>query len=886
MIFTRRAALDEDARKEILENVKRLLKDKGEGSKELPNNEKSKTEDVKVEKNEVEGTGVDETSKGETSGKDGSEGSVFLFDASRRLRQALEFNTKDEFNKYKETHKISPTTKVKILKPENDSDKEDDAVVDNKKKVEKTDKDVSEVSEVSDKLEDKRLDKTEDSPSGAEIKNLKPSKGDSTALTPDPSTLHPSHPARQTRGADRQIAVKDLALDRYGIDAKDFNTHKVYPSQVSGMVQVHFPNGESKRYNQLSIDERSRVDKAMLDGLVASKGLMNYDSVSIGAYNQNQETNLRLFSNPNVKEEVISSKEPATKENIGEFQSQLRDGGRALLKKHSMAMTGLSRPLAEGFVDDISDSIAIGVKDGSLSGISQAKLDGLMRESVKRLVHQEVETRRRSMGDHGIRHVVSNCQNTTKILDELKASGKEITGKQRLMGTIVMVDHDLGYTVGETAVNPAKGGMHKQNSYDLVMSEPDRYNEVFGEEDGEIMREMILTHDAPSLNWDTEPVLAAVRLADNTSLFGNDKVQDLFLRSPRASELACKMYFAASSRSDDRELQERIKDQMRKVVDDEFEDGERDLMHSQINEMSEGGFSTSKDILSRFSGRLDSFRYNSDTGLMNVNMKYSAEGQMVDKLFGDDVACRQFDKFAKDMGGTAVRGKRGNTVFKNPDGSKAFQLNIDGFDSKPTPHVLAMREFQKKTARFELQHASSMVASPPSPSDRDISRAKKFLEPSKGKFTDNEWKDLMKAFDSGKDMDKLFKKLGTWPALESEMSFLLGKTASRIAMDIVLSSIADRVSFNFESARGQQTRRKDKDLIIDTGGVSKKRSNPSIRPPRTDVSRRYRTKNKTDETRDPDIDVKEASKNMVANPQVVSLLSKFPKTFRGLVRRV
>jgi hypothetical protein len=56
------------------------------------------------------------------------------------------------------------------------------------------------------------------------------------------------------------------------------------------------------------------------------------------------------------------------------------------------------------------------------------------------------------------------------------------------------------------------------------------------------------------------------------------------------------------------------------------------------------------------------------------------------------------------------------------------------------------------------------------------------------------------------------------------------------------------------STKGLQTRRKDKDLITDTGGDSHKRRETTDRPPREDVRKPFRVKDKKPEDEDPDVD--------------------------------
>lgn len=867
-VVLRRAQLDEKIKKQIRQRVKKLLQ----------------------QKKQPEQSDSAEPSEDQTEEPENTDGTVYLFDASDHSRSmvALEFDTRKEYEVYKKDTKIKPGTKIRILEEEKGKAKPDEKGT--KRGPAKDDeggKRAPAKPEEKGKTPVKPKDEKKDEKAPVKDEGKKPEKKDEQepekkdeGKKPEPrepgQPLEHSHPARIPEGMHRQVAIKDRLIDEFGADAKTWKVHPIHPSQLSTNVMIKFPDGTEKKYGQLSPDEKARVDKAVGEGLAASKGLGDYSSVSPAAFQHNMEVNLGRYDDPEVEEAKFEDEEPATIENAGTLSSALRENGRTLLKKYSKSMSRVSRPMAERFVDDMSDTISEGIRDGSLAGIKQSDLDGFVRESVKRLLHQEVETRRRSLGDHGVRHVAGNCRSTMKMLGELQGSGIKITGKQKLMALAAMTDHDIGYTVGDVGTDISKGKKHKEYSKQLVDQERERMDTIFGKEDGDRVRTIIATHDDPIFDWEQDPVASSVRLADNTSLFGEEKVQDLFLRSPKATALACKLRLAAEAKPDDKKLQEEIKGQLHEVIDGgEFDDNDREALHGQVDEMSEGKFSTTTDILSRFSGELKGFKYDPEKKIMNVNMQYSSEGQMVDQLFGDEVACKQFDKFAKDLGGQPIRGKRGNTMFKSQDGKPAFQLNIDGFDQQDDPQTAAMRDFASKTARPELRRASMMMYPPPEATEKDMEKAKKALEPAKEKFSEAEWKALMKAFDEGTgDPVALAKKLGMWPLLQSEFAFLEAKTASgRMIRRLVIATLADRIArdfladttltetvcvdreFNKEAARGQQTQRKDKDLMSDTGGVSKNRQRePTLKPPRSDSSNRYRTKDKTPEECDPDVD--------------------------------
>ena len=882
----RRAQIDEQVKKQVRERVKQLLKEK-QGNPEQSD-----------------------------SADENPEGSVYLFDASDHSRNviALEFDTRKEFEQYRKDHDLDPRTKIKILdegkgkkKIEEDGEKRSPAKKDEVKKRSPAKKEEAPVDkkEVKDlvvkKLEEKKTEKEapkkttekpEEKKPEEKPEEKKPEENKPEEKPEEKKELDHTHPTKIPEGVHRQVAIKDRLIDEFGVDAKDWKVHKLHPSQLPKGVSIKFPDGSEKKYGELSPDEKARVDKAVGEGLAASKGIGDYTSVSPAALQYNMAVNLGNYDT-GVEESKNESTEPVSSDNAGKFSSALRENGRTIVRKYQKATSLVSRPLADRFVDEVSDAASEGLRDGSISGVSQADLDSYLREDVKRMLNQEIESRRRSLGDHGARHVSGNAHSAMSMLSELQHNGMKITGKQKLMALSIMANHDIGYTVGDAATDITKSKNHKQYSKELVDQEKERYDKIFGAEDGEKLRNIIATHDDPIIDWEQDPIGSTVRLADNTALFGVDKVQDLFLRSKRATQIACKLRLAAEAKPDDKKLQEDIKNQMHEVIDsEEFDEGDRESLHAQVNEMSEGKFSTTKDILSRFSGELEGFKFDAEKKMMHVNMRYSSEGQMVGMLFGDEAETKQFDKFANDLGGHPVYGKRGHTVFTNKEGKKVFQLDIDGFGKQDSPTTAAMKDFQKRTARSELRCASMMMYPPPPASEREIVRAQKTMEEAKDKFSRAEWKELAAAFEEGKqDPDALAKKLSAWPLLKSESKYLKSKTASeRMVQRMMIAMLSDRVAANFCASQGRQLVRKDKDLMRDTGGTSKNRqSEPLKNPPRSDSANRYRTKDKPADERDKDVDNSDVEKKekTASNFEAVArtALSHSPRTLREAVQK-
>jgi len=91
---------------------------------------------------------------------------------------------------------------------------------------------------------------------------------------------------------------------------------------------------------------------------------------------------------------------------------------------------------------------------------------------------------------------------------------------------------------------------------------------------------------------------------------------------------------------------------------------------------------------------------------------------------------------------------------------------------------------------------------------------------------------------------KKTKKKASQDDIEDEM-------IERISSD----SMIDRVAYEHFSSRGNQTNRKDKDTMVDTGGSSKGRERePHFKPPRDDVKNRFKPKKKIEKDSDLDED--------------------------------
>ena len=246
-----------------------------------------------------------------------------------------------------------------------------------------------------------------------------------------------------------------------------------------------------------------------------------------------------------------------------------------------------------------------------------------------------------------------------------------------------------------------------------------------------------------------------------------------------------------------RDMQNRAKKQLHKVVDSEkYDDNDKELLHAQIDEMTEDGFSTTIDILSRYSGRIQGMKFDPKSKVMSVNMKYSPEGQVTDSLFGDKVAGRQFKKFVEDLKGEPIQGKQGQTSLGKPP---SVQLNIEGSeeDTETTAITEAMKKFSKETVRLTFNRARAA---------QNADEALAALEKDKDKFSDEEWNKVETMFKGTQgDMDAVRRGLRGFPLLASETAYLednketiAHKIAATVLQGIRMKESAERLIWNSE----------------------------------------------------------------------------------------
>jgi len=190
-----------------------------------------------------------------------------------------------------------------------------------------------------------------------------------------------------------------------------------------------------------------------------------------------------------------------------------------------------------------------GQLDEVLTAARQAGVEGealvrLLDDCSNKMIHQTIETYKRQLGDHGIRHIAGNIRANQQIFDAYETIGVKITAQDRLDMMIAHVNHDMAYT---TPVNLDSFGL--TGTHSLIgaryMDQAAAVSGAVGDRLGRI-KQAIFNHDGVEvldvvgLEGQAARDVAfmnGMKFADNLALFSYDKLPEVFLRNEECMQI-------------------------------------------------------------------------------------------------------------------------------------------------------------------------------------------------------------------------------------------------------------------------------------------------------------------------------------------------------------
>ena len=343
------------------------------------------------------------------------------------------------------------------------------------------------------------------------------------------------------------------------------------------------------------------------------------------------------------------------------YQASTHAEIRMEMAKHLHQLVG-DGVLMPGDVPMVTGAMDRMIKAAQAAGVGAEQTAQLISGNVAKIVHQDVKSAERVLSDHGIRHVTVNIKTGHQVLDSLKAGGIEITPKQYLQLSQIMVDHDLGYTIPAIHSGAAQDSYHPHASRKLWEQQADMGN-VFGQADWAKMGEHIESHSGSALDWEGDPVGSAVRMADNTHLFA-DKLPEVLFDDKKGVELLAKIALlkeslglgqgkagmrASGSSAEFKQGIEKLRGALKDHIDQRSDIPPR---YRTAFQKSVGEISGASDyfIANRLAGRNPSFDFDKAAKCMDVRVEQSGVRKAIMDVFGEDAADKQFVKMLASFG--------------------------------------------------------------------------------------------------------------------------------------------------------------------------------------------------------------------------------------------
>lgn len=515
---------------------------------------------------------------------------------------------------------------------------------------------------------------------------------------------------------------------------------KVFTIKING-------NAENVKYEDMkTVEEQANFLSQVKYRDLHNDSELDYSKADLVTFKKNMDVVLSTFGGSKKLRSYGVGKKFSELKGQKEYAEELKENcfesmSEVFTKYSSTVLEKDSNKTLYEFMDVVQKTVSEAIENGDMDDVNDTDLYSYLQEDMKRLIYQEAETRRRSLGDHGIRHIAGNALHANDMLNQLNKSGQKISAKQRLMVISTMVNHDIGYCVGEPATDGMKGKLHKQYSGNLAREEKDRYNSVFGKDheimigDGKENPGLIQNHDKSDYDWDKDPIGSAIAFADVTSLFGKDKLPELFYKKDDAMEAIASFQIVMTSADFSEEDREKCfngfkKKMFAKIAELKTPLDNKLMLADQIREVTNSF--TVRDVLSRASGELTGYEFNKEKKLMTANTEYSADGELLDLFFGDQIANYQWDKFTGDIAGRGyLAQKSGDDLsieFGSVDGSKVAVVNKKYFEApaKNTGVQSVFKNFKSYPVKQTMAKLSKKIVVPEGADSNDerVNKAK------------------------------------------------------------------------------------------------------------------------------------------------------------------
>lgn len=337
--------------------------------------------------------------------------------------------------------------------------------------------------------------------------------------------------------------------------------------------------------------------------------------------------------------------------------------------------------------------------------VNPRALDSYFKKAINAVTYQEMHSWRRQLGDHGVRHITEDMELTDEMLDSLQDTVGHVSPEDRLLASVALTFHDIGYTAGAARDSLAGTKYHQLYSAEYVRTSKE-ISAVFSPEQVERMITWVETHQGNKIDWVEDPVGSSIRLSDNLALFAREKLPALFRYVPGAvRELdAMGKDLAAGETDRVKKRKARLRQQVEGARLSE------PMKQGLLNAVDRVFSKSPKFTLGMLAGERMAPRFDGQT--MHVPVKFSGFAKTLQDLF--DLGQEQFVKLAESYGMTRQDAERGEFTFRNERGEEVLHVKAVGATKGVFKHLSGEHDQAKHgrrgsfTSTDPADHAEAM----------------------------------------------------------------------------------------------------------------------------------------------------------------------------------
>lgn len=284
------------------------------------------------------------------------------------------------------------------------------------------------------------------------------------------------------------------------------------------------------------------------------------------------------------------------------------------------------------------------------------------RDNARKLAYQTERDKQVFSGsDHGTKHILEgNMKMADRMIESL---GDKVSVKDKILIRQIIIDHDLGYTVGVAQAKEsfAASKDHPLFSAKFVEANKEYYKQMFGEDGYEMILEGILQHSYPKSEYGTptdpekgfnpDIIRSITSTVDALGVTAETKCPAFFRRPDVIKVLQkVKLYADTHEGKVDQEVLKMYKNQLRAIADKEPDAVRREGFYNAI----ENQFNpvTVEMTLGQYVGVLKDIKMTEREGKIvpHISMEISRTQALLGDLFGDKISTQAFVKAMEDFG--------------------------------------------------------------------------------------------------------------------------------------------------------------------------------------------------------------------------------------------